>query len=204
MQTDLFGLDAQKNNLNKLELPPCVQYWADFISDEQATNLYQLLIEKVDWQQPEIFVYGKMHKIPRKQAWFADDNIEYTYSEHKMQATPWLPEFLFVKQNVEQLTGFKFNSLLLNWYRDGNDKMGAHADDEPELGANPAVVTVSLGAERDFVFKHNQSDKSHSVLLHSGSLLLMKPGMQSSYKHHVPARKKVTEGRISLTFRYIY
>jgi len=199
LQTDLFA-----DKLPEPEpLPDCVRYWPGFIEPLKAQELYDFCVQNVDWQQPEVFVFGQYHKIPRRQAWFADSDVEYTYSQHKMSSTLWLPQLKSVKEQAELLTGFTFNSLLLNWYRDGNDKMGAHADDEPELGSNPAVVTVSLGAERDFVFKHNQQQQSHSISLQHGSLLLMKPGMQSSYKHHVPVRKKVSEGRISLTFRNI-
>lgn len=199
MQTDLFITETNDEPL----YPNCIEYWPEALNFDHANEFYHYLVGHIQWQQPEVVVYGKSHRIPRKQGWMADASLDYGYSDHKLVAEPWLPNVEDVKRYVEQLTGHQFNSVLFNWYRNGDDKMGWHADDEAELGSNPAVATLSLGAERDFQFRHNQSQKMYNMGLKHGSLLLMKPGMQSSYKHHLPARRKVTEGRISLTFRFI-
>lgn len=110
----------------------------------------------------------------------------------------------WLKQKVEQTTGFAFNSCLLNRYRDGEDKMGWHADDEDELGDNPAVAIVSLGCERDIQFRVGKKGPSQSLTLTTGSCLLMKPGSQGVLQHQIPSRKRVESERISLTYRYIH
>ncbi|NVK24559.1 MAG: alpha-ketoglutarate-dependent dioxygenase AlkB [Gammaproteobacteria bacterium] len=200
MQIDLFTTEFADTP----KLPSCVQYWPALLSKPLATEAYLRLVEEVIWRQPEVTVFGKTHLIPRLQSWMADQNVEYGYSDHQLVADQWHPEVIALKRLVETTTGFAFNSVLLNYYRDGDDKMGWHADDERELGSNPAVATLSLGAERDFQIRHNTSNQTHSIALGHGSLLLMKPGMQASYKHQLPTRKKVNAGRISLTFRYVY
>ena len=200
LQTDLFETDMNDNP----RYPSRVKYWPNAIAEDHAQALYDYLVKEVYWRQPEVTVYGKSHRIPRLQCWMADKSLDYGYSDHQLETAVWLPEVITIKRQVEQLTGQKFNSVLLNWYRNGDDKMGWHADDEVELGTNPAVATLSLGAGRYCQFRHNNHKQTYNIGLESGSLLLMKSGMQASYKHQLPARKKIQNGRISLTFRYVF
>ena len=136
----------------------------------------------------------------------ADSGFNLKYSGLIMEPTPWDPEVLVLKQQVEALTNATYNSVLINYYRDGQDSMGWHADNEKELGLNPIIASVSLGASRKFCLKPNQSTdgsptQTISLLLEHGSLLLMGPGVQNQYKHQLPKTTKTLGTRINLTFR---
>lgn len=176
----------------------------DFLRPSQADYYYQTLQDTLLWQQDEIVVYGKKHKIPRLQAWYGDENTAYEYSGLMMQPNPWTAELFELKQMIEMSCNSTFNSVLGNYYRDGNDKMGYHSDDEPELGQRPVIASLSLGTNRRFVFKHKQTDEKLALDLPSGSLLIMAGQTQQFYKHAIMARKNLAHGRINLTFRYIY
>jgi alkylated DNA repair dioxygenase AlkB len=125
----------------------------------------------------------------------------YIYSNTIKQALPWTRELVNLKQIVENLSNTKFNSCLLNLYHDGNQGMGWHSDDEKSIEDNSTIASVSLGAERKFSFKHKQSNKTISVLLEHGSLLLMKDATQKIWLHSLPKSNKITLPRINLTFR---
>ena len=202
MQFDLFELDDEITD-KTLDLPSGFRYVPNFVKEKAADDAFEYLFYNLTWQQPRVEVYGKLHLVPRLQCWMGDIGMHYQYSGKLFKAVDWDPYVLDVKTQVEKLVGKEFNSALVNLYRDGNDKMGWHADDEKELGLSPAVVTVSFGAKRSFQVKHNDLAETINIELGHGSLLLMQPGVQASYKHAVPARKKVTQGRISLTFRNI-
>ena len=174
-----------------------------FLTQPDAHSLMERLIGELPWQQPEVIVFGQSHKIPRLQAWQSDPGVVYQYSGKVLEPEPWHPDVLKIKQRVEQVSGKRFNSVLINYYRSGEDKMGWHADNEPELGANPTVAAVSLGARRDIQFKSKQYPKAVNVALGSGSLLIMKAGMQRHFQHQIPARLREAQARISLTFRHV-
>ena len=157
----------------------------------------------MDWRQDEIFVYGRAVRIPRLQAWYGDNQQSYQYSGLTMLALPWTAVLLDIKQAVESYSGCQFNSCLVNLYRDGNDSVSWHSDDEPELGTNPVIASVSLGAKRDFQLKHKMSGKKLSVPLTSGSLLLMAGETQHYWQHCIAKSKRVESPRINLTFRQI-
>ncbi len=202
MQFDLFELDRQ--NSNKLvDLPPGFVYQPDFMDQQTAKEAFDYLFSNLTWQQPTLEVYGKRHLVPRLQSWIGEIGSHYQYSGKLFKATGWNAYVRDIKNLVEKQTNKRFNSALVNLYRNGQDKMGWHADDEKELGVSPAVVTVSLGVQRTFQFKHNTQGETVNLELENGSLLLMQPGVQASYKHAIPARQKVHQGRISLTFRNI-
>ena len=119
-----------------------------------------------------------------------------------MQPLPWMPELEEVRDGVQRTTGRKFNSVLLNYYRDGNDTVGWHADDEPGLGLTPFIASLSLGAERDFVLRRNDDPKAKvTIALTHGSLLVMAGETQGNWQHAIPRRKRVSEPRVNLTFR---
>ena len=157
----------------------------------------------VGWQQNRVFVYGKWHLTPRLTAWQSEAGAAYRYSGLMHPATPMTPLMANLKNRIESATGCRFNSVLLNWYRSGADAMGLHADNEPELGPNPTIASVSLGATRKFILQHNASKTKHALLLTHGSLLVMRGALQHHWKHNLPRALKVMEGRINLTFRYI-
>src|SRR5262249_4942967 len=144
------------------------------------------------------------HPFPRLTAWYADPGIRYTYSGVTHQPLAW-PDFVLpVKAKIEQGASQPFNSLLLNYYRSGKDSIGFHADDEPELGTNPLIASLALGATRSFILKHNQTREKVTIDLTHGSLLIMAGTCQHFWKHGIPKTETEVGERINLTFRKTY
>lgn len=188
-----------------LDLPQAdITYFPAFFSREIADELYTDLLQSVPWQQDKIKVYGKEHDQPRLTALFGNDGKPYSYSNITMHPHPWNLLLLKIKSMVETVAATQFTSVLLNYYRDGKDSNGWHADNEKELGVNPVIASVSLGAARVFQLRHNENqDLKQSILLQHGSLLLMKGPTQHHWKHQIPKTAKPVSGRINLTFRVI-
>jgi len=187
-----------------LQMPDAdVEYHQNFLDADAGAALYQTLVEQTNWRQDAVKVYGKEHLTPRLTCWIGEPWMDYRYSNLTMHAQPWSETVLSVKQQIEDKTKESFNSVLLNYYRDGQDSNGWHSDDEPELGKQPIIASLSLGASRDFKLrhKHNKSLR-HSISLEHGSLLIMRGDTQSHWQHHIPKRAKA-DGRINLTFRTI-
>ncbi|MFD2164858.1 alpha-ketoglutarate-dependent dioxygenase AlkB family protein [Thalassotalea euphylliae] len=176
----------------------------NFIGNPLAAEYYQTLIDEVPWREDEIRMYGKWVAIPRLQQWYGDPGIDYTYSGLTLSAMPWHPVLASIKHQIEQLTGWSLNACLVNCYRDGNDTVGWHSDDEPELGEFPNIASVSLGDQRDFQMKHKATKQKLVVPLSHGSLLLMSGTTQRYWQHCVPRTKRVKSPRINLTFRKIF
>ncbi|WP_105167563.1 alpha-ketoglutarate-dependent dioxygenase AlkB family protein [Pseudoalteromonas sp. T1lg23B] len=184
-------------------LPSGFDYHPGVISLEKSIALYDYLCEQLAWQQPSIQVFGKYHTIPRKQCFIADDDVRYSYSKQVLDNTPWPASLLAMRRRLQRVYGYEFNALLANWYRDGQDKMGWHSDDEAELGNEPCIVSISLGAARKFKIKHKVTGHQYQVLLQSGSALVMHGDSQQLYQHALPAQARVSGGRINLTFRTV-
>ena len=174
-------------------------YDAAFFERSEADRLLALLREQVPWAQE----HGRLHPFPRLTAWYADAGVDYTYSGVTHRGTGWLPELLAVKRLIEEVSGAAFNSLLLNRYRDGRDSIGFHTDAEPELGQNPVVASVSLGAVRTFILKHIKSGEKLTYPLAHGSLLVMGGTCQHFWLHGVPKTATPVGERNNLTFRNI-
>ncbi len=188
-----------------LPLPEAdVTYYAQWLSHAEATHLLQAFLTEIPWQQEKISLYGKQHLVPRLQSWHGDTNCVYQYSGLKMKPQPWLPSLQKLKERCEAVTGQLFNSVLLNWYRHGQDSMGLHADDEPELGTQPTIASVTLGASRPFVFRHRHTSARHKIELAHGSLLVMAGKTQQRYLHGISKTTKEVGDRINLTFRFIH
>jgi alkylated DNA repair dioxygenase AlkB len=168
---------------------------------DQANEYFDSLLQNIPWKNDEVVVFGKRIVTKRKTAWYGDSNYVYIYSNTIKQALPWSRELVNLKQIVENLSNTKFNSCLLNLYHNGNEGMGWHSDDEKSIEGNSTIASVSLGADRKFSFKHKQSNKTISVLLEHGSLLLMKDVTQKNWLHSLPKSSKITLPRINLTFR---
>lgn len=177
-------------------------YFPTFINDPD--KLMQNILNEICWRNDKIKMFGKVMDQPRKVAWYGDQGVEYTYSGIKMKALEWSPVLMILKLRLEEFLGVNFNSVLINLYRDGNDYMSWHSDDEKELGKNPVIASVSLGCERDFLFrmKSNKLEKV-KILLENGSLLVMQSETQHFWQHSVPKRKMSTTPRLNLTFRNI-
>ncbi|WP_372745091.1 alpha-ketoglutarate-dependent dioxygenase AlkB [Lutibacter sp.] len=175
------------------------------VLNKEECNLYFNTFLKANfWEQDELVMFGKRIVTARKVAWFGDLDYQYSYSNSIKKSIYWTPELLSIKNLVELKTGQKFNSCLLNLYHNGNEGMGWHQDNERELGVNPVIASLSLGATRKFSFKHIQSKQKVEIILHPGSLLLMKGETQEKWLHSLPKTTKVNMPRINLTFRNIY
>ena len=166
-------------------------------------SLLRQLIDDTEWRQEQITVYGKPYLQPRLSAWHGD--LSYRYSGIRLEPLPWTPILQQIKLRIETLTGLDFNSVLLNYYRDENDGMGMHSDDEGELGQRPAIASLSLGEARDFVLKHRFRKDLDTVKLPlaSGSLLLMQGDTQRYWRHGINKLRRPCGPRLNLTFRKI-
>jgi len=193
MKSEIFSLpDAE------------LQYFPDFLTSEKADFLYEKFLEEIPWQQQNIKLFGKEIPQPRLTAFYAEKGVSYTYSGLQLKPETFSAEILELKQQTQELSGFDFNTCLANLYRDGNDSMGWHADDEKVLGKNPVIASISLGGVRSFQLKHkNDKNLKEKIDLQHGSLLIMKGSMQHFWKHQLPKTKKEVAPRINLTFRKI-
>ncbi|MGX1930865.1 alpha-ketoglutarate-dependent dioxygenase AlkB family protein [Flagellimonas sp. 2504JD4-2] len=197
-----MGLFSEKIVLN---LPDCdITYFPDFLSSEMAQHHFQVLKDSIPWQQDKIKVFGKVYDQPRLTALFGDNAKTYSYSGITMCPHAFTPDLIQIKKLVEKASETAFTNCLLNFYRDGKDSNGWHSDDEKELGTNPVIASVSLGAERFFHLR-NKADKTqkHKILLENGSLLLMKGATQHYWQHQIPKTSKPMGERINLTFRIL-
>jgi len=176
---------------------------------DSPKQLYEELYNDLPWQADVVSLFGKTHVTTRQIVWMGEPDISYYYSGHSRQAIAWSAAVFHVKQCVEQQLAdigitANFNSCLLNYYPTGSDGMGYHADNEKELGPNPIIAALSLGATRKFVFKHKKTQDKVALHLESGQLIVMSGATQRYWKHTVTKTKTVAAGRISLTFRQMY
>jgi len=171
-------------------------------------SLLAALQAEVPWKQEAITLYGRRHPLPRLTCWMADPGCGYRYSGLSNVIEPWSPATAELRLALEQLTGWRFNSLLLNRYRDGRDAMGWHADDEPELDPAAPIASLSLGAARDFRLRPrprpaSAPGKPFNLELAHGDLLLMEPPTQLWWQHALPRRLRLQQERLNLTFRVV-
>lgn len=193
-----------QNQPHHFNLPDSdISYFPDLFSKEKADELFAKLQAEIPWQQDKITVFGKTHPQPRLTALFGNEGKPYGYSGIMMQPHRWNTLLTHIKEAVEQAAEIHFTTVLLNYYRDGKDSNGWHADNEKELGRNPVIASVSLGAERFFHLRHNNKKLTQKILLEHGSLLLMQGETQHCWKHQIPKTAKPIGPRINLTFRVI-
>ena len=197
---DLFNTNA---TTNLLPYDGEANYYGPILPPAQASIFMESLLHNIAWKNDEAIIFGKHFITKRMAAWYGDAGYSYTYSNTTKQALPWTKDLLQLKAIVEQQCHAQFNSCLLNLYHDGNEGMAWHSDDEKSLGRNTTIASLSLGAERKFAFKHKQTKLSTSVILQSGSLLVMQGSTQTHWLHALPKTTKVTRPRINLTFRTI-
>ena len=152
-------------------------------------------------KQGTVKIFGKYHRTPRLESLHGTFPFSYNYSGQQLNALPFTPALTQIKSKVEQITGNQFNCALINFYRNGLDSNGWHADDEKELGPNPVIASVSFGAERTFKIRSNDGTETYEWRLASGSLLFMGKTVQLHYKHCIPKQPKIDKGRINITFR---
>lgn len=180
-----------------------VSYVPAFLQQADADVHFNDLLHNLAWRQDHIKLYGREVLIPRLQAWYGEPEAEYQYSGLLMRPLSWTDSLRSLKQQCEEHCQSSFNSVLANLYRDGRDSMGMHSDDEPELGPQPVIASLSLGEERDFRFKHKRTGERVQVCLAHGSLLVMKGQTQANWQHGMNKTKRSIGERINLTFRYI-
>ena len=196
-----------ENNLQKtvvINTDGEVIFYPHFFSIQESECLFSDLYSSVKWKQDTIHFYGKKIPLPRLTGWYGDEGKSYTYSGIEQHPDPWTPTLKLIKSKAEEISEVTFNSVLLNLYRDGKDSVSWHSDDEPELGENPIIASISFGATRRFSLKHKISkDYKIDINLLNGSLLLMKGETQHCWQHQIPKTSKFVEPRINLTFRVI-
>jgi alkylated DNA repair dioxygenase AlkB len=177
----------------------------NFLSPTEAEKYHEVLLKTIHWKQEQISFFGKTYPVPRKTAWYGNEGLNYSYSGINCFPETWTEALLNIKVAIEKITPpEEFTSVLLNLYNDGNDKMGWHADDEKELGVNPTIASLSIGATRRFDIKHKyHRELQYKFELTSGSLLVMRGALQHHWVHQIPVQKKVVNPRINLTFRTI-
>lgn len=179
--------------------PVPAAYFLGWLGSDQADRLLDHLTATLPWEQQELRMYGRTVPVPRLTCWVGD--AAYTYSGISNAPTPWTPELADLRDRLRAATGASFNSVLCNLYRDGQDSVGWHSDDEPELGARPTIASLSLGATRTFKMRHEATREVVDFELAHGDLLVMRDESQSDWRHSVPRRARVDEPRLNLTFR---
>lgn len=187
-----------------------VQLWPHWLEAAEADALFAGLRQAVAWEGHRIRLFGREVASPRLSCWIGDPGATYTYSRSRFEPQPWPVALATLRPCIEQACDAGFNSVLANLYRDGNDAMGWHSDDEPELGPQPVIASLSLGAQRRFRFRRRrahgepmQPGDTFELLLPHGSLLRMAGDTQRSYKHDLPRVRNLAGARINLTFRQV-
>lgn len=187
-----------------------VTLWPHWLDADEAEVLFVELHRAIVWENHRLRLFGRELDAPRLSVWIGDPGAAYTYSRRRFEPRPWPPVLAALRDRVADACGARFNSVLANLYRDGNDAMGWHSDDEPELGARPVIASLSLGAVRRFRFRRRrargepaQPGDTFDLDLPPGSLLRMAGDTQTLYQHALPRQRRVAGARINLTFRLI-
>ena len=215
-QLSLNLFDSQSNNLedepelvklpSEMKLPDGnLIIYKNLFDRAQSDGFFEQLLDDISWRQDQIKMFGKKVNLPRLTAWYGDKGKSYKYSGIKMNPDTWTPTLLVIKEKVETVAELNFNSVLVNLYRNGQDYVSWHSDDEPELGNNPTIASVSFGATRRFILRHKSDrdlDKVEVALTH-GSLILMQGTTQHFWQHQVPKTAKKISPRVNLTFRVV-
>ena len=180
-----------------------LRYRPDWLPEAEADALFAAATT-IAWERHRLRLFGREIDAPRLSCWIGDPGAAYTYSRVRFEPRPWLPALAALRAQLETTCGARFNSVLANLYRDGRDSMGWHSDDEPELGADPVIASISLGGVRRFRLRARDGGAGLSLELAHGSLLLMAGATQRLYRHDLPKTRAAVAPRINLTFRYIH
>lgn len=201
---DLFG-ESRGLDWERIELPGAELRWMPhWLSPDEASQWLAELRNTIPWEVHRIRIFGREVDSPRLSCWIGDADASYTYSRTRFEPHPWSVPLSALRERIEAACATRFNSVLANLYRDGNDSMGWHSDDEPELGPCPIIASVSLGAERTFRFRsRNDKTKVYTLTLPHGGMLCMSGQTQHRYQHDLPKMRGSVNPRINLTFRAI-
>ena len=175
----------------------------NFFNQIDSDELLTKLISKLPWESMVIKMFGRDMSIPRLQSWIGDEGCNYKYSGKKLNRQNWTKDLTMIREKIYKEFKIDFNSVLVNYYRDGKDSMGWHSDDEKELGHNPTIASISFGSERDLVFKNKISKETLSIAQVHGCLILIDGKTQKNWQHSIKKTRKVIGPRINLTFRNI-
>lgn len=199
------SVDSEPTGKNLLPRDGELLFYPNFFKEEEGDFFFEYLLKNINWQQDKIWMFNKYLDIPRLNAWYGEANKNYSYSGIPMKPNPWLSQLVEIKNRIETISNVKFTSALINLYRDGKDSVDWHADDEPELGKNPVIGSVSFGATRVFKLRHLK-DKSLKldIELPHGSFVLMRGETQHFWEHKIPKTAKKVKPRVNLTFRVIH
>jgi alkylated DNA repair dioxygenase AlkB len=189
--------------LTAMQMLPLVRIGRLF-DEAQADQLFHRLLAETPWNDGYYLAAGRRFALPRLQAWYADPGIDYRYADNLHNSHAWTPTLLALREQIERISGQRFNAVLLNLYRNGQDAVGWHADDEPDLGPAPAIASLSLGATRRFSVRPRPLGEAQHVPLPSGTLLVMDPPFQQDWEHAVLADPLVIRPRLNLTFRLVH
>jgi alkylated DNA repair dioxygenase AlkB len=202
---DLFSEAKGQKESERIQLPDAeLVLCRGFFEPEEADQLFLKILHETDWKQERISMFGKTNLVPRLTSWIGDRGKEYRYSGIRVRSEPWTPTLLEIKSRIEPIAGAAFNSVLLNLYRNGEDSVAWHSDDEPELGINPIIGSITFGETRPFQLKNKINPAiRYEILLDHGDFLVMRGGTQAAWLHQVPKRHSVAKPRVNLTFRVI-
>jgi alkylated DNA repair dioxygenase AlkB len=199
---DLFS-NGFTGTENMLPYDGDVRYYGRIYGKDEAGRYLEIFLQTIGWSHDELVIMGRRITTLREVAWYGDARLEYSYSGITRSTVEWTPELMDIKRAVENATGERFNSCLLNLYHNGNEGMGWHTDAERELKRDGAIASVSFGAERRFSFRHKTTGETVSLVLEHGSMLVMAGRVQTCWQHCLPKALKVKDPRVNLTFRTI-
>jgi len=201
-QLEIFGSITNEAEIVKIKNGEYI-YFPNFFDKTKSNSYLNTLLQGIDWKQEKMTMYGKLLMLPRLTAWYGDKDKPYTFSGITLTPNSWTKELLEIKKEIEPKCNAKFNSVLLNLYRNGNDSISWHTDAEKELGRNPVIASVNFGVTRKFQLLHKQTKERIEIELKHGSLLIMRGELQHYWQHQVPKTKREIGERINLTFRVI-
>lgn len=202
----MFGDQASSGERRAIDLPDAeLCFYPQAFSAAEADQHFESLRSATPWRHDQMLIHGKRIPLPRLQAWYADDDVALKYSGMRIAPLAMTDDINAIRDRVRDATGLTFNGVLVTLYRDGNDSVGWHSDDEAEFGVDPIIGSVSLGETRDFVLKHRHRSELPPVkcALTHGSLLVMGRGSQTHWAHQLPKRKRIARARINLTLRNV-
>lgn len=201
---DLFSLDRQFEHIDLPDADVSILHAIEMHTS--YAEILRKLIEETKWRQENVRIYGKEFQQPRLVSLYGDAGKRYDYSGISMHPLPWTDLLREIRRRVEDCTEARFNAVFLNLYRDHNDSMGFHSDDEKELGKNPTIASITFGATRTFLLKHKfkKDLPSYKIPLDAGTVLLMKGSTQHFWKHGINKQVLPCGPRVNLTFRMLY
>ena len=175
----------------------------NFFNQVDSNELLKKIISDLPWESMAIKMFGKDITIPRLQCWVGDKGCDYKYSGKKLNRQDWTTDLIMIREKIYKELNIDFNSVLVNYYRDGKDSMGWHSDNERELGPNPTIASISLGSERDLVFRNKINKEVLPIPQTHGCLILIDGKTQKNWQHAIKKTRKVIGPRINMTFRNI-